>query len=67
MNLQIIKSIDDLEAVLPSVTRFSEAIRLKCLDCSVYELAEVRRCEIRNCPLWKFRDGRRTRKGGSDE
>ena len=34
------------------------AIRAKCLDCSCYQLAEVRLCEAINCPLWPFRAGR---------
>ena len=34
------------------------AIRAKCLDCSCYELGEVRLCEAIGCPLWPFRAGR---------
>ena len=34
-----------------------KAIRLKCLDCCCGNSAEVRRCELRNCPLWRFRMG----------
>jgi hypothetical protein len=40
----------------PRFTR-SVAIRLKCIDCSARELAEVRKCEIRDCPLWEYRLG----------
>lgn len=32
-----------------------EAIRLKCLDCCAWDTREVKRCEIRDCPLWPFR------------
>ena len=32
-----------------------KAIRLKCLDCCCGNGAEVRRCELRKCPLWPFR------------
>ena len=32
-----------------------KAIRAKCLDCSCYQISEVRLCEAVNCPLWPFR------------
>lgn len=35
-----------------------KAIRLKCLDCCCGQAAEVRRCEITDCPLWRYRMGR---------
>jgi len=35
-----------------------KAIRLKCLDCCCGSLAEVRLCEIRRCPLWRYRLGK---------
>ena len=34
------------------------AIRDKCLDCSCYQVSEVRLCEAVKCPLWPFRAGR---------
>ncbi len=39
------------------VTR-GKAIRLKCLDCCCGNAAEVRLCQFRRCPLWRFRMGR---------
>lgn len=33
------------------------AIRLKCLDCSGGNSAEVRRCGHADCPLWYHRFG----------
>lgn len=36
----------------------SKAIRLKCLDCSCGQAAEVRKCPAVDCPLWRFRMGR---------
>ena len=33
------------------------AIRAKCLDCSCYQISEVRLCEAVKCPLWPFRAG----------
>ena len=38
------------------ITR-AKAIRLKCLDCCCNQPAEVRRCDIKQCPLWRFRMG----------
>lgn len=38
------------------ITR-GKAIRLKCLDCCCGNSAEVRRCELRKCPLWRYRMG----------
>lgn len=35
-----------------------QAIRAKCLDCSVFQPSEVRLCEAVSCPLWPFRAGR---------
>ena len=35
-----------------------QAIREKCLDCSCYQLNEIRPCEAVNCPLWPFRAGK---------
>ena len=31
------------------------AIREKCKDCSTGSIAEVRRCPVKQCPLWMFR------------
>ena len=36
----------------------SKAIRLKCLDCSGDNMAEVRKCPATHCPLWRFRMGK---------
>jgi hypothetical protein len=38
------------------ITR-KKAIRLKCLDCSAGNKAEVRNCTIKSCPLYRFRLG----------
>jgi hypothetical protein len=34
-----------------------QAIRTKCLDCSVYQPSEVRLCPVKTCALWPFRLG----------
>lgn len=36
----------------------SKAIRLKCLDCCCGNMAEVRKCEITTCSLWRYRMGK---------
>lgn len=36
-----------------------KAIRAKCVDCSGGSTAEVRRCQVFDCPLWSFRMGQR--------
>lgn len=38
-----------------------KAIKLKCLDCSNYQLKEIRKCNIVECSLYKFRFGRKTK------
>lgn len=35
----------------------AKAIRAKCLDCACYQLAEISRCRVPNCPLFPFRFG----------
>ena len=35
----------------------SKAIRLKCLDCCAGQSAEVRKCPVTNCSLWRYRMG----------
>ena len=37
----------------------ARAIRMMCLSCCCGNSAEVRRCEITDCPLWPWRSGRR--------
>lgn len=34
------------------------AIRLKCYDCSAYQINEVNNCNITTCPLYSFRLGK---------
>jgi hypothetical protein len=36
----------------------TDAIRVKCIDCSGGSLSEVRKCLAINCPLWPYRMGR---------
>lgn len=34
-----------------------KAIRLKCLDCCLNQVNEVRLCTAKDCPLWELRFG----------
>ncbi len=36
-----------------------KAIRKKCLDCCNNQVAEVRECTIKDCPIHKYRMGHR--------
>lgn len=36
----------------------SRAIRLKCLDCTNQQPAEVTKCAITTCALWRYRSGK---------
>lgn len=39
------------------ITR-AKAIRLKCLDCTCNQPAEIRRCPVTECALWRYRMGK---------
>ncbi len=36
----------------------AKAIRVKCLDCTCNQIAEITNCDIKSCPLWRYRTGR---------
>lgn len=36
----------------------TKAVRIKCLDCCGYQVAEVTKCPAVDCPLWCFRMGK---------
>ena len=36
-----------------------KAIRMKCKDCCCDSVAEIRKCELTSCPLWRYRLGKR--------
>lgn len=40
------------------INTLKKAIMAKCIDCSCYETAEVKRCTVNTCPLWQFRNGK---------
>lgn len=39
----------------------TKAIRAKCMDCCCQQQAEVRRCSIKTCALWRYRMGKEER------
>ena len=41
-----------------------KAIRLLCVDCSGYVVADVRDCVIPDCPLYDYRLGRNPKRKG---
>ena len=45
----------------------SKAIRLKCIDCCCGNMAEVRRCPVASCPLWRYRMGKEVKDDASAE
>ena len=44
-----------------------KAIRERCIDCSGYQLKEVRLCTATHCPLWPYRMGKRPPKASSTD
>lgn len=56
----MIKNIEELNELVESgvLTNPLQAIRAKCLDCSVYDYSEVRNCFVTKCPLYPFRMGK---------
>lgn len=35
--------------------QYAKIIKLKCLDCCLYEIDNVRFCTTYNCPIWRVR------------
>lgn len=59
MKINDIKNKEQMDEAAAKTKTFSQAVRLKCLDCSAYELSEVRNCVVTTCPLWRYRMGKR--------
>jgi hypothetical protein len=34
---------------------FPKLLKAKCLDCTCYQREEITLCQVRLCPLWKYR------------
>ena len=58
IKISTIDSKEELNQAVKENTNVLRAIRLKCLDCSCFQLGEVRDCLITTCPLYPFRLGK---------
>ena len=58
-NSQLIQTINELRTSGQMTRKI--AIRLHCLDCSGYEMSEIRKCSNINCPLYDYRTGTETK------
>ena len=45
----------------------SKAIRLKCIDCCGGNMAEVRKCPVERCSLWRYRMGKEIKSEGTEQ
>lgn len=41
-----------------TVEKLLKAIRKHCLECCGHQKDEVKKCEMKDCPLWDFRLGK---------
>lgn len=39
-----------------------KSIRAKCKDCTNNQYQEIKECDMKNCPLWPYRMGKRPKK-----
>ena len=53
-----INTKEEFDQEVSENTNVLRAIRLKCLDCSCFQLGEVRDCIVTTCPLFPFRLGK---------
>ena len=53
------QTIDTKEGVREVDLTPMRAIRYKCMECCCFDWAEVRECELTECPLWSYRMGHR--------
>ena len=58
MRIDCIKTEEDYNKEVGENTNVLRAIKLKCLDCSTYNINEIKECPVKNCPLYPFRLGK---------
>lgn len=58
MRIDTIKTEEDFNREVYENTNVLRAIKLKCLDCSTYNILEIKECPVKNCPLYPFRLGK---------
>ena len=58
MRIDTIKTEEEFNREVYENTNVLRAIKLKCLDCSTYNINEIKECPVKNCPLYPFRLGK---------
>lgn len=58
MRIDCIKTDEEFNREVRENTNVLRAIKLKCLDCSTYNINEIKECPVKNCPLYPFRLGK---------
>lgn len=58
MRIDTIKTDEEFKKEVSENTNVLRAIKLKCLDCSTYNINEIKECPVKNCPLYPFRLGK---------
>ena len=58
MRIDCIKTDEEFKKEVSENTNVMRAIKLKCLDCSTYNINEIKECPVKNCPLYPFRLGK---------
>ena len=57
MRIDCIKTDEEFNREVSENRNVLRAIKLKCLDCSTYNINEIKECPVKNCPLFPFRNG----------
>lgn len=55
--ISTIKTEDEFKQEVNENRNVLRAIRLKCYDCSSYNIIEIKECPVKECPLYPFRQG----------
>ena len=58
MRIDCIKTDEEFKKEVRENTNVLRAIKLKCLDCSTYNINEIKECPVKECPLYPFRLGK---------
>ena len=56
--ISTIKTEEEFKQEVSENTNVRRAIKLKCLDCSTYNINEIKECPVKECPLYPFRQGK---------
>ena len=58
MRIDTIKTEEEFDREVSENTNVLRAIKLKCIDCSTYNINEIKECPVNKCPLYPFRLGK---------